>query len=99
MLNGGGGAAWSHKNVAPPPVWKPRSAPSLASCLELEQKWAFGKTPDGTARGALPNRAYLLLVPEKPFCRDEFGSRILAFARGLKLVRVSDRVLICQSSE
>ena len=46
-----------------------------------------------------PYQTDLLLVLEKPFCRDEFGSRILAFARGLKLVRVSDRVLICQSSE
>ena len=42
MLDGGGGAAWSHKNVAPPPVWKPKLAPCLAFDLEPQQKRRLG---------------------------------------------------------
>ncbi|KAG2561758.1 hypothetical protein PVAP13_8KG203400 [Panicum virgatum] len=53
----GDGAARSHENVAPPPVWKLLEAPSPASGLEQQQKWAFGRAPAGAACGALPNRA------------------------------------------
>jgi hypothetical protein len=58
------GARWSHQNVAPPPLWKPRGAPAPAPHLEPVQFTLFGRAPDGAARGAgagaLPNRLYLI---------------------------------------
>ncbi|KAG2597512.1 hypothetical protein PVAP13_5KG228007 [Panicum virgatum] len=51
----GDGSAWSHVLVAQPPIWKPQLAPNMASGLELQQKWAFGRAPAGAACGALPN--------------------------------------------
>jgi hypothetical protein len=62
----GGGAGWSHENVALPPLQKPLGAPAPAPHLEPVPFAPFGRAPPGAARGAeaeaLPNRA---LVGEK----------------------------------
>jgi hypothetical protein len=53
-------AGWSHQNVAPPPLWKPREATAPAPHPEPVQFPPFGRAPAGVARGAgagaLPNR-------------------------------------------
>jgi hypothetical protein len=62
-LEKGGGAGWSHENVAPPPLWKPRGAPLPAPHPEPVRFPPFGRAPGGAARGAahgaLSNRALI----------------------------------------
>ena len=90
MLDGGGGAAWSQKNMAPPPVWKPQLIPTPTSHLELQHKHPFGRAPTEAARGALTNRSK----------RGEGGGRgqVLAVARhdGLAPRRAQVASSLCQ---